>query len=85
MLVSVLLSAAPVKNLQESEVNSAEGRQLGDVDCSNYTFEDLFAYNHALFEMDIHDDWSSTTTLATAWVNDSLAANVRAAMDGLFE
>ena len=85
MLVSVLLSAAPVKNLQENEVNLAEGRQLGDVDCSNYTFEDLFAYDHALFVMDVHDDWSSTTTLATAWVNDSLAADVREAMDGLFE
>ena len=85
MLASVLISVGPEMSLESEEIGMTEGRQgLGEVNCENYTFEDLFGYNHALFEMDIHDDWTSTTTLATAWVNDSLAANVRDAMDSLF-
>ena len=85
MLTSVTLIFEPDGRLDEAKILQADGRQLGDVDCSNYTFEDMFAYNHALFEVNVYDDWSTTTTNATAWVNQSLAADVREAMDGLFE
>ena len=85
MLTSVTLIFDPDGRLTEKKVSQADGRQLGDVDCSNYTFEDMFAYNNAFFEMIVYDDWSTTSTSATAWVNQSLAADVREAMDGLFE
>jgi hypothetical protein len=85
MLTSVTLIFNPDGRLTEKNILQVDGRQLGDVDCSNYTFEDMFAYNHALFEVNVYDDWSTTTTNATAWVNQSLAADVREAMDGLFE
>ena len=85
MLTSMTLIFDPDVRLTEKKIQQADGRQLGDVDCSNYTFEDMFAYNNAFFEMVVHDDWSTTSTSATAWVNQSLAADVREAMDGLFE
>ncbi len=58
---------------------------MDDVDCSGYTFEDLFEYNNAVFEFKILDDWASSDLFANSWVNESGAAVVRANLDGLFE
>ena len=63
----------------------AEGRQELDVDCSGYTFEDLFEYDFALFELDVLDDWATGDLYANAWVNGSNSAIVRDNLDGLFE
>ena len=61
------------------------GRQMDDVDCSGYTFEDLFEYNNAVFEFQILDDWATSDLYANSWVNESRAAVVRDNLDGLFE
>lgn len=61
------------------------GRQLDDVDCSGYTFEDLFDYNFALFDIDIEDDWATSSMAAVAYVNGSNSATVRENLDGLFD
>lgn len=63
-----------------------EGRQDGlDVDCSGYSFEDLFEYDFALFELEVLDDWATGDLYANAWVNGSNSAIVRDNLDGLFE
>ena len=67
-------------------VSSTEGRQETlDVDCSGYSFEDLFEYDFALFELKVLDDWATGDMFANAWVNASNSAIVRDNLDGLFE
>lgn len=67
-------------------VSSTEGRQdTLDVDCSGYSFEDLFEYDFALFELNVLDDWATGDMYANAWVNGSNSAIVRDNLDGLFE
>ena len=67
-------------------IMSTEGRQDGlDVDCSGYTFEHLFEYDFALFELQILDDWATGDMAANAWVNGSNSPIVRDNLDGLFE
>ncbi|MBB70024.1 MAG: hypothetical protein CMB28_02835 [Euryarchaeota archaeon] len=61
------------------------GRQMDDVDCSGYTFEDLFEYDNAVFMFQILDDWASSDLYANSWVNESRASVVRENLDGLFE
>ena len=70
-------------------VSPTEGRQgLDDQiaeECGDLTFEDLFVYDFALFELKVHDDWSTGEMNANAWVNGSNAATVRDNLDGLFD
>ena len=70
-------------------VSPTEGRQgLDDQiaeECGELTFEDLFVYDFALFELKVHDDWSTGEMNANAWVNGSNAATVRDNLDGLFD
>jgi len=87
IVASLILSGIPSSDLKQvHEVEETGGRApLGDVDCSNYTFEDLFAYSHADFDVVFQDDWASSITQATAWVNGSISPAVRENIDGLFE
>ena len=84
----ILMTFTPVTDnidFDENIVLQASGRQLDDVDCSGYTFEDLFDYNFALFDIDIEDDWATSSMSATAYVNGSNSATVRENLDGLFD
>lgn len=66
-----------------------EGRQALDdqiaEECGGLTFEDLFVYDFALFELNVHDDWATGEMSANAWVNGSNSATVRDNLDGLFD
>ena len=87
-LVLMGVSSSPVlTSFADSPViSSTEGRQdTLDVDCSGYSFEDLFEYDFALFELDVLDDWATGDMYANAWVNGSNSAIVRDNLDGLFE
>ncbi|MGB1679526.1 MAG: hypothetical protein ACPHFV_05730 [Poseidonia sp.] len=87
-LLMVGITSAPVFTAFHDAplVSSAEGRQdTLDVDCSGYSFEDLFEYDFALFELNILDDWATGDMYANAWVNGSNSAIVRDNLDGLFE
>ena len=83
---TAFLLAALMTTMSFTMATTAEdsGRQM-DVDCSGYTFEDLFEYNNAVFEFAILDDWATSDLYANSWVNESRAAVVRANMDTLFE
>ena len=89
MLMMSLSNGITSQELTVNEPMDAEGRQgssgLSDVDCSGYTFEDLFDYNFASFDIDIGGDWATASMVATAYVNGSNSATVRENLDGLFE
>ena len=84
--ISALLLAILMTTMSFTSVAIAEdsGRQM-DVDCSGYTFEDLFEYNNAVFMFEILDDWATSDLYANSWVNESRAAVVRDNLDSLFE
>lgn len=86
MISSVLGPAMSTSLSDNSDPMNTEGRQdTLDVDCSGYTFEDLFEYDFALFELEIFDDWSTGDMFANAWVNGSNSPIVRDNLDGLFD
>jgi len=86
LMLSVITSPVLTTLTDESEARPTEGRQdTLDVDCSGYTFEDLFEYDFALFELEILDDWATGDMYANAWVNASNSAIVRDNLDSLFE
>ena len=49
--------------------------------CSVLTFEDMFEYTKAVFNFTIASDWSSAEIEAVAWVNGTLADDVRQSLD----
>ena len=87
LLLAILTPTIETSTLEnEDQTQSTSGRQGSlDVDCSGYTFEDLFEYDFALFNLDINDDWATGAMEAQAWVNGSKSATVRDNLDGLFE
>ncbi len=85
MIMMILSPVAEHSHLNEEKISETSGRQLDDVDCSGYTFEDLFDYNFALFNINIEDDWATSSMSATAYVNGSNSATVRENLDGLFD
>ena len=90
MMISMSISTSVTsQKMNFNEPMDTEGRQgssgLSDVDCSGYTFEDLFDYNFALFNIGIGSDWATAEMDATAYVNGSNSATVRDNLDGLFE
>ncbi|MDP6906972.1 MAG: hypothetical protein QF440_06095 [Candidatus Thalassarchaeaceae archaeon] len=89
MLTILLLgSMNNIENeLDETDSVSEAGRQEGGVvaECEGLTFEDMFNYTHADFEFEIADDWETAYVRAVAWVNGTLADDVRFDFDELFE
>ena len=77
MLMMSISNGITTQELTNNEPMETEGRQdgLSDVDCSGYTFEDLFDYNFALFNIDIGADWATAGMTATAFVNGSNSGN----------
>ncbi|MDP6870579.1 MAG: hypothetical protein QGI21_07410 [Candidatus Poseidoniaceae archaeon] len=82
LILALLMTTTTLSAITSAE---SEGRQMDDVDCSGYSFEDLFEYNHALFNIDILNDWATADISANSWVNDSKASVVRTNIDGLFD
>ena len=70
---------------EENIVPNVEAREddVGQVNCSGLTFEDLFDYDFASFSINILDDWATADYYANAWVNGSNAATVRENLDEL--
>ena len=87
LLLALVSPSIEMSTLDENETaQSTSGRQGSlDVDCSGYTFEDLFEYDFALFTLDVNDDWATGVMDAKAWVNGSKSAIVRDNLDSLFE
>ncbi|DAC35288.1 MAG TPA: hypothetical protein HA286_05490 [Candidatus Poseidoniaceae archaeon] len=90
LLSLLLLCVVPMSDPSDtfgepSEVMTAEGRQLDDVNCSGMTFEDLISYDRADFNVHIDGAWSGAAITATAYAVDARASAVRTDLDGLFD
>lgn len=74
------------KNLELSK-ESTKMDQIGggggslEEQCGSITFENMFEYSRATFDIIIHDDWESANVKAVAWVNNTLADELRLTMD----
>jgi hypothetical protein len=53
--------------------------------CGSITFEDIFIYNQAIFEVRVNDDWKTAEVDAKAWINWSLADDIREDLDAFLE
>ncbi|MGB1844895.1 MAG: hypothetical protein ACPIFP_06015 [Candidatus Poseidoniaceae archaeon] len=90
LLLLLVLCTVPLSDPSETleapiEAQATEGRQLQDVNCSGMTFEDLFSYDRANFEVLIDAAWSGAAITATAYAVDERASAVRTDLDGLFD
>jgi hypothetical protein len=86
-LLTLLLFISPMSLSITSADTSA--RQDGsdddddDPNCKGMTFEDLFVYDYAAFDIEILPGWATADVGANSWVNESNAAIVRDNLDGL--
>jgi len=90
LLLLLVLCTVPLSGPSETleapiEAQATEGRQLQDINCSGMTFEDLFSYDRADFEVLIDAAWSGAAITATAYAVDERASAVRTDLDGLFD
>ena len=87
--IMLMMSFSPIQHQdnrsEEKIVSHVDAREddVGQVNCSGLTFEDLFDYNFASFDIEILDDWATADYYANSWVNGSNAATVRENLDGL--
>ena len=90
---AVLLTALMLTSLIQQPTEMSEesmpleaGRQSSiEAACEGLTFEDMFNYTHATFDIQMNDDWESAYVEAVAWINGTLADQVRLDLEGLFE
>lgn len=87
-MFAMMTSWLPVYDLNADLVENQERReQLGPGEptieerCSVLTFEDMFEYTKAVFNFTIASDWNSAEIEAVAWVNGTLADDVRESLD----
>ncbi|MEK9805815.1 MAG: hypothetical protein VW551_05955 [Euryarchaeota archaeon] len=66
---------------QEKREQLGPGGPTIEEQCSTITFEDMFEYSKAIFHMTVDDDWNSAEIQAVAWVNGTLADDVRHSLD----
>ena len=88
ILSSVSLISENTSELDnEKIIENADARQSPDeqlvAECEGITFEDMFVYTHAIFDVTINDDWKSADVWGLSWVNGSDAAEVRKDIDEL--
>jgi hypothetical protein len=87
LLTALMLGSMVTKTpeLPEEEDSADAGRQGVEAECEGLTFEDMFNYSHADFNIEINDDWETAYVEAVAWVNGTMADDVRTDFDTLFE
>ena len=88
VLSSVSLITGNTTELNSGKiVENTDARQTPEdqlvAECEGITFEDMFVYTHALFDVTINDDWKSADVWGLSWVNGSHAAEVRKDIDEL--
>tara|TARA_B100001996_G_scaffold255444_1_gene198500 strand:- start:191 stop:2131 length:1941 start_codon:yes stop_codon:yes gene_type:complete len=83
----MVASAVQLPSEMPEEITPSDAGRQGGVEaaCEGLTFEDMFNYTHAVFDMKINDDWESAEVSAVAWVNGTLADQVRTDLEDLFE
>ena len=93
LLVIIIIFSASVKTLEgthELDIQSERMEQFGgggslEEQCGSITFEDIFIYNQAVFEVRVSEDWQTAEVDARAWINWSLADEIRSDLDSFLE
>lgn len=88
LLTALMLASLipqPAEMSDEVEPLEAGRQQSVEAACEGLTFEDMFNYTHAVFDVQMNDDWESAYVEAVAWINGTLADQVRLDLEGLFE
>jgi len=86
LMMSLIYSdgGLPRSNLNDERLRMEQfgggGGSLED-QCGSITFEDMFEYTKAEFVIDINPSWQSADVRAVAWINASLADDIRVTMD----
>ena len=87
-MFAMLISWMPISSHEGGLDESQERReQLGpdgptlEEQCSTITFEDMFEYTRAIFNIHVANDWASAEVQVVAWVNETLADDVRHSLD----
>ena len=72
---------------RRTDKDGADRRRGGSLEeqCGSITFENMFEYSRATFDIIIDDDWESANVKAVAWVNSTLADELRLTMDEFME
>ncbi len=88
VISSISLIGTNISKLNdETDVQNAVARQSPEeqltVECEGITFETMFTYTHAIFDVTINDDWKSADIWGFSWVNGSDADDVRRDIDEL--
>ena len=63
---------------------ATSARQV-EADCDGLTFEDIFNYSYVHFDIDVYDTWDGALFNLVAYVNGSMAGDLRADVDELFD
>lgn len=77
----------PTEELRKEQTKMEQFGSGGSLEeqCGSITFEDIFIYNQAIFEVRVNDDWKSAQVDARAWINWTLADDIREDLDAFLE
>ena len=88
----VIASPLMVQNSGDAELEEGPIRleQFGgggslEEQCGSITFENMFEYSAATFDIIFNEDWEYADVRAVAWVNETLADDLRESMDEFME
>ena len=86
LLSMSLISPDELRQEENLDDNALRMEQFGgggslEDQCGSITFEDMFEYTKAEFVFDINQDWQTADVRAVAWINASLADDIRVTMD----
>jgi len=93
-LSMAIVIASPLMVQNSGDIELEEGpvrlEQFGgggslEEQCGSITFENMFEYSAATFDIIFNEDWESADVRAVAWVNETLADDLRESMDEFME
>lgn len=93
-LIVLSIASVPFSDVNQSPDlidESIKMEQIGggggslEEQCGSITFENMFEYSRATFDIIINDDWETADVQAVAWVNNTLADELRVTMDEFME
>ena len=87
MVTSIVPLQRPEALLDEDEQRREQFGGGGSLEeqCSSITFEDMFIYDKALFDIQVDEDWQTAQVAAMAWINWTLADDIRDDLDEYLE
>jgi hypothetical protein len=87
MLFPLFPLQTPGPSLDEVEQRREQFGGGGSLEeqCSSITFEDMFIYDQAIFDIQVDEDWQTAQVAAMAWINWTLADEIRDDLDEYLE